>query len=242
MQDNRRPQVASVTVNTGQTPKPPMGGGGPDEGGGEEQSEGPPPPMAMPQMAKPKVFRFMWKASDPNGDALRYDLFLRRAGTPYWIELEKDLTQPMQPWDPRSAPDGEYVIKVVASDTLANPAGMGLAEARISDPFTVDNTAPVVMNLACSIEATGKVRIRADLVDEISEIASAHVAINAAKEWQYVAPGDELYDNKTEHLDTAVPVKNPTATGPVMVTIKVTDREGNTGYAWTLVPQTTTKP
>lgn len=228
MEDNRRPQVASVTVNTGQADKPAEA---PE--GAEGAPEAPPMPM-MPAMPKPKIFRFMWKASDPNGDTLRYFVYLRRLDTPYWVQLEKDFTPPMMQWDPRSVPDGKYELKVVASDNLSNPVGLGLAEARISDPFTVDNTPPVVRNLTCGLAAGGQLLVQAQLTDEFSEISSASIVLNAGKNWQYIPPVDLLYDSKDERIDTTVPVEP--ADGPVMVTIKVTDRAGNSGYAWTLVP------
>jgi outer membrane protein assembly factor BamB len=228
MQDNRRPHVVSVTVNTGQ----------PDKQGEAQDGEGPsegPPAAMMPQMPRPKIYRFSWRATDPNGDALRYILSLRRVDTPYWINLEKDMTVPLLQWDPKNVPDGKYELKVLASDKLANPIGMGLSEARISDPFLVDNTPPVVRGLKCKLIESGKLLVQAELADETSEIASAYISINAAKNWQYIAPADEIYDSKTELIDTVVPVK--VSTCPIMLTIKVTDRAGNIGYGWVLIPQ-----
>ncbi len=229
MQDNRRPHVISVTVNTGQSAK---SSEGPE--GGEGPPEGPPAPM-MPQMPRPKIYRFLWRANDPNNDPLRYFVYLRRIDTPCWLQLDKDMIMTTMQWDPKNVPDGKYELKVVASDKLSNPIGMGLSEARISDPFIVDNTAPVVRNLKCKLMEKGKLLIQAELADDTSEIASAFISINAAKNWQYIAPADELYDSKTEKIDAIVPVK--TSTSSILITIKVTDRAGNTGYGWTLIPQ-----
>ena len=224
MQDNRKPIIASVTVNTGQTPKPPEGAEGAPEGAEA-------PPAAMP---RPKIYRFMWKATDPNGDPMKYVVYLRRVDSPYWLELQKDVSSPMMMWDPRSAPDGRYELKVIASDELANPAGMGLTETRISDPFIVDNTPPVVQNLSCKLIEKDKLLIQAQLSDEMSEIDGAWISINAGKDWQYIAPADEIYDTKNEKIDGAVPLKEDSVK-PLMITIKVTDTAGNTGYSWKLV-------
>jgi hypothetical protein len=229
MQDNRRPDVTSVTVNTGQVDKSQDASEGPD-------GEGPPVPMMAPKMPMPKNFRFTWKASDPNGDQLRYNISLRRIGSPYWIQLEKDFTPMMMTWDPRSVPDGKYEIKVVASDKLANPVGMGLIEARVSNPFVVDNTPPVIKNLSAKLTAPGKLLIQADLSDEWTEISNGWILVNASKNWQYVAPANELYDNKNERIETIIPVKP--VNGPILLSIKVADRAGNIGYGWILVPKT----
>lgn len=232
MQDNRAPQVTAVTVNTGQTANQPadMSDGDSDEG----PSEAPPmPPMPSQGKKANKQFRVTWKASDPNGDQMRYDVSLRRVETPYWIEVQKDFTPIMMTWDSQSVPDGQYEVKVVASDSFDNPLGMGLTGARVSDPFTVDNTPPAINNLKCSLTPEGNVLIQADLVDELSEISGAWVKINAGKDWQYLAPADELYDSKTERLETLLPIK--TEKDPIMITIKVDDRAGNTGFGSQLI-------
>jgi len=231
MEDNQKPEIASVNVNTGQTPKPQESSDGPE--GGPEGPEGAMPPMA-PKMTMPKNFRFNWRASDPNNDQLRYSVYLRRLGSPYWIELQKDSLMPSMMWDPKTAPDGKYEIKVVASDKLANPVGMGLTEARVSDPFVVDNSPPAIKNLRAKLVAPGKLLIQAELSDEWTEIESGYIVVNAAKDWQYIAPADELYDSKDELIETIVSVK-PNK-GPIMLTIKVADRLGNTGFGWILVP------
>jgi hypothetical protein len=234
MQDNLAPKVTSVTVNTGSNVnKPAAPQGGNDEEGSEMDNDTPPMP---PMMKKPgsKDFQVNWKATDPNGDQLRYNLYLRRVNTPYWIELQKDYVMPMFKWDSQTVPDGRYEFKVVASDALANPVGMGLTTARVSDPFYVDNTPPAIQNLECKLIEPGKLLIKADLVDELTEIQSGYVTINGSKDWQYLAPADELYDSKTEKLETVLPV--PSENKPLMITLKVTDRNDNVGYGWKIIP------
>jgi hypothetical protein len=99
----------------------------------------------------------------------------------------------------------------------------------------VDNTPPVINDLKCSLTPEGKVLIEGNLVDGLSEISGAWVTVNAGKDWQYLAPADELYDSKTERLETILPVKAKKK--PIMITIKVDDRAGNTGFGWQLIAQ-----
>lgn len=234
MQDNRAPQVSEVSVNTGQS-----GTSGPETSGGgnEGSSEGPSmPPVMQPGGKKAnKQFRFTWKAGDPNGDQIRYNVLLRRIPSPYWVELQKDFSATLMTWDSQSVPDGRYELKVIASDRLDNPVGMELSGARVSDAFIVDNTPPAIHDLKCSLTPEGHVLIEANLVDELSEISGAWVTVNASKDWQYLAPADELYDSKTERLETILPI--PEKDKPIMITIKVDDRAGNTGFGWQLLAE-----
>jgi hypothetical protein len=233
MQDNLAPKIASVTVNTGNSA---MNRPQPQGGDDEEDSEGPAGPMMPPiaQKAGTKQYQVSWKAMDPNGDPMKYTLYLKRLNTPYWIELQKDYDMTMFKWDSQTVPDGRYEFKVLASDALANPLGFGLTGARVSDPFVVDNTPPAIKNLECKLIAPNKLLIKADIVDEQTEIQSGYVIINGSKDWQYIAPADELYDSKTEKIDCVLDV--PADNKPIMVTIKMEDRSANIAFGWQIVP------
>ncbi len=234
MCDNLPPELKAVSVNTGHNPK-----------SSKLQQQ-----MQMRQISKAsgrQMYKISWKAIDPNGDKLVFDVYLRRVGTKYWIELKKDYTQSMLQWNPKTVPDGRYQIRVVASDALANPAGMGKTAQRVSDEFIVDNTPPTIKNFRCTLRksASGKqLFITADIVDAMSEISGAWITINSAKNWQYIAPADDVYDSKTEHIETQpIPIDSNTSE-PLMVSMKVQDRYGNINYVWQIVKRlvsTTTK-
>ena len=59
---------------------------------------------------------FVWKAEDENGDELTFDVLYRREGETAWKLLKGGLTDSILVWDTASAPNGSYVMKVVASD------------------------------------------------------------------------------------------------------------------------------
>lgn len=219
MQDNQAPQFQSLQVQL------------PNQTGSSSEAR-------PPKTPKPKTFKVSWKASDPNSDKLIYNVYLRLADQQYWIELEKDYKKTTYQWDPISVPDGEYQFKVVASDRPSNPADMYLTTARLSDPFIVDNTPPQVRNLkAVPPEkvraARAELVLTANLVDNLSEIAGAWIRVNGQKDWQYIAPADEIYDSKEEYIETIL--ARPSA-GPVLITLKVKDRAGNIGYGKLIVP------
>jgi hypothetical protein len=214
MQDNQAPEIESVQVQAGA--EPPQG-----------------PPGRPEAEPKNKNLKVVWKAVDANSDTLEYQIFLRLSGTPYWIELEKAYEQTMYQWDPDSVPDGEYQFKIVASDKPDNPVDMALTAARLSDPFIVDNTPPEVRELVVEVTGTGSLVLKANLVDKQSEIAAAWVKINAEKDWQYIAPADEIYDGSKEYVETVLP--RPSS-GPVLISVKVKDEAGNLGYGRIIVP------
>ena len=224
MQNNQAPKIESVSINTG-LKKP-------------SARPASPRPLAVKKTGQ-KPYKFIWKAKDPNGDALRYSVFLKRIGSPFWIELEKSYKLPMLQWNQKTVPDGRYEVKVVANDDLSNPEGFGLSDQRISDEFTVDNTPPTITNLKCKLLKGNKLLIKADLADEISNIKNAWINIDSNKNWQYIPPEDELYDSRAEKLNQVIDLKDKTA--PVMVTIKVEDLFGNTGFGWQLIKPGQTK-
>jgi hypothetical protein len=97
-----------------------------------------------PRRLMRKGFRTLqWKATDPDGDALVYDLSFRPVGGAKWMLLRSDVREASYSFDSTSLPDGEYVFRVTASDVEANP-GEGKTSTRDSSPVRVDNTPPVV--------------------------------------------------------------------------------------------------
>ena len=95
-----------------------------------------------------KLFRkgyrtLQWKATDPDGDTLVYELEFRPVGVAKWIPLRKDLRETFYSFDATSLPDGEYVFRVTASDAESNP-GDAKTGVRESAPVRIDNTPPVI--------------------------------------------------------------------------------------------------
>ena len=63
---------------------------------------------------------------------------------PTWRLLKTDLRDTMLVWDTSSAPNGTYVLKVVASDRRSNPADAALGGELESSSFDIDNVPPTV--------------------------------------------------------------------------------------------------
>jgi hypothetical protein len=181
----------------------------------EPKSEG------SPRKLYRKGYRTLqWKAADPDGDALAYDLEFRPAGGKSWIPLKKDLRDSFYSFDSTSLPDGEYVFRLSASDAEANP-GEGRTASRESAPVQIDNTPPV-------IRATGRSAGRLDLeaLDAASPIVEAEYSVDAQK-WVRIEPQDGLSDSMRESYSIRLPAD---ARGGYLL-VRVTDASRNVAAA-----------
>src|SRR6185295_4772744 len=107
-----------------------------------------------------------WKASDPNGDALRYRLTFRPAEAEgAWLPLAEDLKDDYYGFDIASLPDGLYRFRLEASDAKANDPGQGLAAEEVSPAVVVDHSPPALGK----VRREGK-RLLVTLEDSLSPI------------------------------------------------------------------------
>ena len=192
----------------------------------------PPPAPSVPQPPPPEgpqpVRIIQWQAADPNGDALRYDLYLRGQGEPTWILLEKDLMQTQYAWNTATVADGWYEIKVVASDRADNPAETALETSKISDPILVDNTAPVLSKVEVQVKAGGDVEVRFAARDATSRLTAAAYTVDSADEWRPLAPADGLFDGKQKEFRFTITKLSP---GPHRLALRAADEAQNIGHA-----------
>jgi hypothetical protein len=135
-----------------------------------------------------------WKGSDPNGDALIYDIDLRVEGSDTWSSVGKDLDATSFTWDTRSIPDGRYRVRVRASDRSDNSVGEELKAEAISQPFTVDNTAPSVESLDLRGE-TRAALVSGKAEDGQSVLVKVEVAVDD-QDWREVTPDSGLADER----------------------------------------------
>ena len=164
-----------------------------------------------------------WDASDPNNDSLTYTLYFRRDPQGPWILLKDRLTQPTFDWDTRTVADGNYLVKMVASDALANPPGEGKTTSRVSDYFVVDNTAPTIGDVDYK-SAGDAVTISLRAQDRTSTIANVEYTVDSGDQWQSVLPVDGIFDSPDELVRFSIKGLTP---GEHQVTIRATDTHGN---------------
>ncbi|HET7224116.1 MAG TPA: hypothetical protein VFK69_00275 [Candidatus Eisenbacteria bacterium] len=163
-----------------------------------------------------------WRASDPNGDPLRYRIDVRAEGANAWLKVVDNLDQSGWTWDTNALPDGAYRVRVTATDAEGNAVGEERTDAAVSEPFTVDNTPPSLDDLAAEAGA-GRVTVRGRAVDRGSGLARVEVSLDD-QDWRAVTPDGGL----TDGLDQSFSATLPATAGEHTVSARAVDRAGNT--------------
>jgi len=171
-----------------------------------------------------------WKASDPNGDALLYDVYYRSEEEDGWVLFEEDVELSFYSWDTQSMPDGLYRIRVVARDHGSNPEPSALEGERVSDPFQVDNTPPRVLRVEASREGD-RLRARAEAQDATSPLRSAEYSFDS-EDWRRIDPVDEIFDTPKEEFEFTVEAAGEKAK---VLMFRVTDQAGNAAVSKAVV-------
>jgi hypothetical protein len=164
-----------------------------------------------------------WRASDPNGDAMRFAVHARRADEGPWIEVGDKLEAQSFTWDTSALPDGRYRLRVTATDAPSNPLGEERAAEALSEPFTIDNTPPAVTTFAARGEA-GAVAIEGRAEDGFSPLTRIEVALDD-DDWRTVSPEGGMADDRTLSFRARLPKVEP---GEHTVSVRVVDLAGNT--------------
>jgi hypothetical protein len=184
--------------------------------------------IASSGSAPPKhesVVHIAWKVENPDSDELRYRVAFRREGQARWLDAtrpEDVLTKTELDWDTASLPEGNYRVRVDASDEIANPPNDVTHHALESAPVAVDNTPPVFQAIAMN----GR-RLRAEVVDGLGPIARVEVAIDGRLEWRPLAPVDGIFDSPAEAIDADLTTLLPPGPGPHIVAVRAFDAAGN---------------
>ncbi|HVG23167.1 MAG TPA: hypothetical protein VND45_03345 [Thermoanaerobaculia bacterium] len=131
-----------------------------------------------------------WRASDDNGDQLRYTLSFRLKGSDHWLRLRENMEETQLNFDTSQLPDGRYELRLVATDANDNPEG-ALSDTKEGVEFQVDNGAPRI-----SVARNGNdVTVRIN--DDLSPIGRVEYSADAEK-WIRLTPVDGIADSREE--------------------------------------------
>ncbi|MBM4360929.1 MAG: hypothetical protein FJ096_22750, partial [Deltaproteobacteria bacterium] len=167
--------------------------------------------------------KLRWKLDNPDNDELRFRLFFRPLGTTRWTSLLDSgevLTKREYTWDTSGLPEGRYRFRVDASDELANAPGTALQHSLESQTFTIDNTAPILSNLALKGN-----RLTLTAADGIGPLARIDMAIVGERSFYPLAPTDGILDEASETFD--VDLAGLVPDGPQHIVIRAFDAAGN---------------
>jgi hypothetical protein len=205
------------------------------------REEEPPGPGGRRQQRRPptSLKALAWKASDPNGDQLLFELYYRAVDEAEWKELEEDLgSKTSFRWETSRVPDGHYLLRLVARDGEVRPEGEALFDEKISRPLLVDNRRPFVELLDSRRGPDGSYELTGGARDEHGRIAKMEVSRNSG-DWLPAFPSDGIFDSReepftfhTEPLDpgehvfvfAATDTNNNTGTGKLVVTVEAPRR------------------
>lgn len=203
---NQRPLVTDITVG--------------DEGSNQHAS-------ATARNAKPRspVVKLRWRVDNDDGDDLVYRLYFREEGDANWKPIggPEPLTRTEYDWNTESIPDGNYQVRVVASDERSNPREDALEHGLTSAPFLVDNRKPELLNLKVAYPyATGRAH------DSFSPVSELAYSIDGG-DWQPFAPRDGIFDDPNEEFSLKLPAK--LAPGTHSLAVRAVDGADNIGAA-----------
>ena len=220
VQANIEPRFTSVEVRRGDAPESPSS---PEGVRRPRESRTPSNPNSGGASTK---YTTSWKVKDDNNDTLQFNVYYKGIDETNWKLLKKELKTSSHAWDSTLMSDGRYVIKVTATDKLSNPPNFAKTTEKISDPFDVDNSQPMVTDITATANEDQTYQISCTVADASSYIQKAVYKIDSDEEWQVIFPDDGIFDSKQE---TLLLHTNSLSAGEHTITIRVTDAAGNTG-------------
>jgi len=231
---NTAPLVESIELSPAnyKFPAPAAGGGGSSTLSlgpiGQPRRAAPPKPRIEPSGAATLSYEkgavsARWKASDLNGDTLRYRVELRAAGEQSWLLIKEDVRENRISFDGARFPDGRYRLRITASDHPDNYPEAALTASAESGEFLIDNTPPVLSGLTARIEGA-KVVVRFKAGDGLSPLNAAEYSVNGG-EWEYAMPTTRITDS-LEH-DYEARFDKP-ASAEIIIAVRVSDENDNT--------------
>jgi hypothetical protein len=157
-----------------------------------------------------------WLASDPNGDSMVYTVEIRGANETQWKPLKDKLAEKYLSWDSTAFPDGEYVLRLTASDAPGNPPSEALTARMESDPFIIDNTPPKITALTAARNGA-KLEVRWHAADALNNISHAEYSLDGG-DWTVAAPVTKLSDSPD--LDYVLTLDAPPGEHTIAVRVK----------------------
>ena len=162
-----------------------------------------------------------WTASDENGDALIYTVEIRGTKEKEWKPLVDKIREKHMSYDSTAFPDGEYRLRVTASDSPANVKVDALTASEVSAPFLIDNTPPEISALR-AVREGGTLRVHFHAADALNVIKRAEYSLDGG-EWTPVDPVGKLSDSLALDYDLAIAAPS----GEHTIAVRVTDDYDN---------------
>tara|TARA_Y100001933_G_scaffold12770_1_gene10944 strand:- start:7098 stop:9095 length:1998 start_codon:yes stop_codon:yes gene_type:complete len=212
---NLPPQIASLEIQPYRTQQ---------RSSNQQQQQAPQQQRSGKATQTRSLYRLRWQASDPNGEKLLYDLYLRGEGQTQWKEAHRNEERTSLLWETATMPEGWTQIKLVASDRGENPPEEALSSEYVSPLFAIDNSPPSV-----EIDAHVKgrnVQVHIDVSDRISALKKVQYSIDYGDEEFTIAAADGVYDSRAERAQCTL---SNLAVGEHVIAVQAWDALDNIG-------------
>jgi sugar lactone lactonase YvrE len=168
-----------------------------------------------------------WSAADENGDSLFYRVEIRGKDEKVWRLVKDKLEDTHFSFDGSTFADGEYVLRVIASDAPSNTPAEALTGSLVSESFTIDNTPPRITPEGQS-EEQGQTVVRFSAKDALSWLDKAEYSVNGG-DWTLLNPVNRVSDSQQLHYELRLPRSNNSA--EEIVAVRVFDDNDNEAVA-----------
>jgi hypothetical protein len=180
---------------------------------------------------------FTWGGTDPNGDRVVWELAYRRSQDQAWREILTGRPELMGSWDTSEVPDGQYYLRLTASDMPDNPGHLAEKTSRVIGPVNVDNTGPEISSFKVAAHPDG-VLVSLTAKDSSGVLAGARLRLPDGTT-ERLDPADGICDSPTEKFSATIvwPRSDLDAgTRPWRFRVEIRDLGGNTTVAEGEVP------
>jgi hypothetical protein len=181
--DNLKATVQKITADLAALPKTSKGlksSGGPIEGA-----------------PSPKL-KVSFEVDNPDEDDLHYRVEYASSGSNRWFDALEPGTVLLKnsfTWDTSALAEGEYRLRVTASDELSNGPDQAEKHWLESGVILVDNTAPQLIGWKW---ADGT--LSGGVTDGLGPVRRVEVRIDGSEEWFPLGPADGILDERSEEF------------------------------------------
>ncbi len=168
-----------------------------------------------------------WQSEDDDNDTLATSLYFRTDNSSAWRLLKVDTSQNQIVLNSEMLADGWYQFRIHVSDRPSNPDSMAKTAHADSRRVLIDNTAPLVENLAARIEGDSVI-ISGRVRDALSHVSVMRFSLNG-EDWSFVPPADGVFDSLSEEIRIVLPLAGTASlmNGSNVIFIRACDQQEN---------------
>lgn len=182
------------------------------------------PRQQLKQLGEKGLLSVGWKAIDPNGDNLEYTLLIKKYGDENWITLDEKIEESFSTINTKGFHEGNYHLKIIASDAPDNEPGQELSGFSVSKLFLIDNSPPEIFIKEYEIQGD-EINLHFSVTDKNSILRKVFYQLDG-KTHKSISPNDGLFDSIHENFTLVV---NKLASGKHSLFLEAYDELGNSG-------------